>query len=262
MQIPRIMGREFNDHDVTGSPAVAIVNESFVKRFGLEHPIDRTAAIGNTSYRIVGVVGDAKFMSMRNDFLPMVYLCYLQTRRPPGQMTYELRTQGDPRGHAETVRRIVQQFDSRMAISDMGTLAAHVDEAISREITLARLCSAFAALALLIACVGLYGTVAYNVERRTGEIGVRVALGAQRPTILWMILREVLVLALIALAIGAPVALAGGRIVKSLLYGIPPNDPVTIAFSAVALLTAGLLAAYLPARRASRINPMTAVRQE
>jgi ABC-type antimicrobial peptide transport system permease subunit len=160
------------------------------------------------------------------------------------------------------VRQIVRQVDSRLAISDLGSLTAHIDQAISQEITLARLCTAFAALALVIACVGLYGTVAYNVERRTSEIGIRVALGAQRSGITWMILREVFVLAMVALAIGIPAVLAGTRAVKSFLYGIQPDDPASIAASVIVLLTAGLAAGYLPARRASRIDPMVAVRHE
>lgn len=262
MQIPLLAGREFNEHDGAGSSLVAIVNERSVKNLGLTTPIGRTVVIGKSSYQIVGVVGDAAFMFLREDPAPMVYLSYLQGVRPPRQMTYELRTSGNPIRQANAVRQIVRQLDSRLAINGLETQTAHIDQAISQEITFARLCTAFAAIALLIACVGLYGTVAYNVERRTSEIGIRAALGAQRAGIVWMILCEVLVLALIALAIGVPAVLAGTRTVKSLLYGIQPNDPASIAASVTILLLAGLLAGYLPARRASRIDPMVAVRHE
>jgi predicted permease len=262
MQIPLTAGREFNKHDLTGSPLIAIVNERLVKMLGMDQPVGHTVAIGKTSYQIVGVVGDAVFMNVRDDPRPMIYVTYLQNVSPPPQMTYELRALGNPLRLTDTVRQIVRQNDSRLAISGLETQETHIDQAISQEITLARLCTVFAALALLIACVGLYGTVAYNVERRTSEIGIRVALGAQRPGIIWMILREVLALALVSLVIGIPAALAGARTVKSLLYGIPPNDPVAIVFSAGVLLMAGLLAAYLPARCASRIDPMIAVRHE
>ncbi len=262
MQIPLTAGREFNDQDLTGSPLVAIVNERLVNKLGLEPAVNRSVAIGNTNYQIVGVVKDAKSMSIRDELRPMIYFPYLQNPRPLPQMTYELRTLGEPLRQAGAVRQIVRRVDSRLAITGLETMSAHIDHEISQQITLARLCTAFAALALLIACVGLYGTVAYSVERRTGEIGIRVALGAQRPLIIWMILREVLALALVALAIGVPVALAGARTVKSLLYGIAPNDAMSVAISALALLSAGLVAAYLPARHAARTDPMVAVRHE
>ena len=153
-------------------------------------------------------------------------------------------------------------MDSRLAVHDMKSQATHINQGISTEITLARLCAAFAGLALVIACVGLYGTVAFNVSRRTNEIGIRVTLGAQRGRIMWMILREVLVLTAAGLAIGIPLALAGSHYVRSLLYGIEPTDPVAIAIAIAALVTCGLAAGLIPARRASRIDPMVAVRHE
>jgi macrolide transport system ATP-binding/permease protein len=144
----------------------------------------------------------------------------------------------------------------------MTTQASYVDQAISTEITLARLCSAFALLALVIACVGLYGTVAFNVARRTTEIGIRAALGASAGRIVWMILRDVCVMAAAGLAIGLPLALAGSRYVKTFLYGIAPNDPAAIAAAVAVLLAAGLLAGFVPARSASRIDPLMAMRCE
>mgnify|MGYP001079593031 CR=1 FL=1 len=262
MQIPLTAGREFNERDGAGSSRVAIVNHRFVKGFGLEVPVGRALTIGKVSYQIVGVAGDAAFLSLRDDYRPMIYLPYMQNDRPPAQMTYELRTVGNPLSHAATVGQIVRQVDSRLAVSGLETQAAHIDQAISQEITLARLCTAFAILALLIACVGLYGTVAFSVERRTSEIGIRVALGAQRAGIVWMVLREVLALALVGLAIAVPVGLAGTRGIKSFLFGIQPNDPVALAVSVMVLIIAGLVAGYLPALRASRIDPMAAIRHE
>ena len=160
------------------------------------------------------------------------------------------------------MREVVRQIDPRLAMSNLKTQAAHIDQAISQEITLARLCTIFAILALVIACVGLYGTVAFSIERRTGEIGVRVALGAQRTGIAWLVLRDVFKLGLVGLAIGVPVAVAGSRYVESFLFGIEPNDPLVIAMAVVALLAAALIAGYVPARRASRIDPMVALRHE
>jgi ABC-type antimicrobial peptide transport system permease subunit len=144
----------------------------------------------------------------------------------------------------------------------MKTQAEHIDQGISTEITLAKLCSLFAVLALVIACVGLYGTVAFNVARRTTEIGIRSALGASAGRIVWMILRDVCLMAAVGLAIGIPLVLAGSRYVKSFLYGVTPTDPVAIALAIGILLTAGLLAGYVPARRASRIDPIGAMRCE
>jgi ABC-type antimicrobial peptide transport system permease subunit len=140
--------------------------------------------------------------------------------------------------------------------------SARIDQTINQEIAFARLCTAFALLALAIACVGLYGTMSYNVARRTSEIGIRMALGAQRGRVLWMVLREVLVLAAVGLAIGLPTALAASRLVESFLFGMTPNDPLALAGSAVTLAGAAILAGYLPARHASRIDPMVALRHD
>jgi ABC-type antimicrobial peptide transport system permease subunit len=160
------------------------------------------------------------------------------------------------------VRQIVREADSRIAVFDVKTQAAHLDQSISSQITLARLCTAFAALALIIACVGLYGTVTFSVERRTSEFGIRMTLGAQAGSVLWMVLREVFVMAVLGLAIGVPVVLAGSRYVKSLLYEIEPNDPWAITLAIATLLASGLLAGFVPARRASRIDPMIALRHD
>jgi ABC-type antimicrobial peptide transport system permease subunit len=177
-------------------------------------------------------------------------------------MTYELRTAGAPLGVAGVVRELLRQVDTRLAIHELKTQAVHVDQAISREITLARLGSGLAALALAIACVGLYGTVAFNVARRTNEIGIRMALGAPSGRIIRMVLAEVLLIASAGLAVGLGLSVLGSRYVKTLLYGIEPNDPGTIAMAVFVLLACGLLAAFPPARRAARIDPIKAVRQE
>jgi len=142
------------------------------------------------------------------------------------------------------------------------TQAAEIDRTISREITFAKLCTGFAVLALLMACVGLYGTMSYNVARQGGEIGIRMALGAQRGTVVWMVLRRVLLLAGAGLAISVPVALSASRLVKSFLFGTEPTDPGTLALAGVVLLSAAILAGYAPARRASRIDPLAALRQD
>ena len=264
MQIPLVAGREFAAGDREEAPAVAVINQRLARILGLTNPIGSAISLGDreNTYEVVGVVGDALFLFLKEDLRPMVYFPYTQGSGPPGQMTYELRAAGDPLALTNTVRHIVRELDDRLAVSDVTTQAMHVDQAINQEITLARLGSAFATLALVIACVGLYGTVAYNVSRRTGEIGIRMALGARRAGIVWLVLRSVLILELLGLSIGVPIALAGSRYLESLLYGIEPNDPVTVAAGIVVLLTAGLAASYMPAMRASSIDPMVAVRHE
>jgi predicted permease len=267
MEIPLTSGREFDERDIDGAALVAVINQRLARVLGLANPIGTRIALGgDKTYEVVGVVGDALYLQLKDALRPMVYFPYLQDpylrSAAPAQMTFEVRAAGNPLGIATPVRQIVRQADSRLAVSNLKTQAAHIDEAISQEIALARLCTAFALLALVIACVGLYGTVAYNVTRRTGEIGIRMALGAQRAGIVWLILRSVVILELIGLAIGIPVVLAGSRYLESLLFGIKPNDPVALAAGVAVLLTAGLIASYVPARRASSIDPMVAVRHE
>jgi ABC-type antimicrobial peptide transport system permease subunit len=147
-------------------------------------------------------------------------------------------------------------------VTDVKTQAAQIDQTMNQEMIFARLCTAFAILALLIACVGLYGTMSYTVARRTGEIGIRMALGAQRGTVVWMVLRQVFVLAFVGLAIGVPAALGISRFVRSFLFGVEPNSPAALLLAVAILLSAVVLAGYVPARKASRIDPMIAVRHE
>jgi ABC-type antimicrobial peptide transport system permease subunit len=175
-------------------------------------------------------------------------------------MTYEVRTAGDPLDLAGPVRALVRQTDFRLAIHDMKSQAEHIDQGISTEITFAKLCSAFAILALVIACVGLYGTVAFSVAQRTTEIGIRTALGATTGRIVWMILRDVCLMAVSGLTIGVPLVLAGSRYVKSFLYGVAPNDPAAIAIAVIVLAGTGLAAGYGPARRAALADPLRAIR--
>jgi macrolide transport system ATP-binding/permease protein len=240
MQIPVSAGREFDDRDSAATSPVAVVNQRFVKAFGVENPIGRTVNIKPSSYQIVGVAGDALFLNLKDELRPMLYT--LLTSEPPGRATFEVRAAGNPLDHANTVREIVRQIDSRLAVSGLETQAAYVNQAINQEIALARLCTVFAALALTIACVGLYGTMAFHVNRRTGEIGIRMALGAERASIVWLVLREILSLGLAGLAAGIAGALSGSRYVASFLYGIKPNDPLALTAAVLILLAAALIA--------------------
>jgi predicted lysophospholipase L1 biosynthesis ABC-type transport system permease subunit len=187
---------------------------------------------------------------------------YDQGYPQPDQMVYALRTLGDPLRYVNSAREIVRQADPGVPVSEVRTQATEIDGTINQEIVFAELCGGFAMLALVIACVGLYGTVSYDVSRRTGEIGIRMALGAQRGRVVRMILREVLALSAVGLALGMSVALATSRFVESFLYGMKSNDPLALTLAVVTLVSAALLAGYVPAWKASRIDPMTAVRHE
>jgi ABC-type antimicrobial peptide transport system permease subunit len=169
---------------------------------------------------------------------------------------------GNPLGYVHAVRDLVQRADQRLPLSEVKSQSAWIDQEINQEITFARLCTAFAVLALAIACVGLYGAMSYRVARRTGEIGIRMALGAQRSRVVWMVLREVILLAAVGLAISVPAALAASRLVASFLFEMKPNDPKALIGAGVTLLTATILAGYLPARNGSQIDPMIALRHE
>ena len=274
MQIPILEGRDLEERDRTGSVAVAVVNEAFVKaNFARRNPLGQHLILRKAGkdgeaneiardMEIVGVCRNASYGSLTRTAPPVAYLPYDQGYPEPGYMVYALRTAGDPLRFVNTVRATVRQADARIPVSEVRTQVAEINQAVSQEITFAGLCSGFATLALVIAGVGLYGTVSYSVAQRTDEIGIRMALGAQRGEVLQMILREVLALAGAGLVIGAGTAMAASRFVESLLWGIKHNDPGSLALAVVTLLAAALLAGYLPAHKASRIDPMSALRHE
>jgi len=177
-------------------------------------------------------------------------------------MNFEVRAGGPPLAMTEAVRRVVREIDSRIPVADIDTQARVVDQTISRERTLAALGGGFAVLAVLIACMGLYSTMAYSVARRTSEIGVRMALGAQRARVVRMVLRDVVLVAGVGLAVGVPVAWTAARMVESFLFGIKAKDPTVLVMAPVVLFVAAVTAGYGPAWRASRIDPWRALRHE
>ena len=177
-------------------------------------------------------------------------------------MYYELRTTGNPLALTGMVSEVVRHADPLLPVTDIQTQDAVIDGTINREVIFARLCSGFAVLALLIACVGLYGSVSYSVARRTGEIGIRMALGATRQSVIRMMLGEVLLVASLGFAIGIPASLAGSKLVNAFLYQTEPHDPLTIGGAAASLLMAAILAGYPPARSAANIDPLSALRHE
>ena len=177
-------------------------------------------------------------------------------------MTYEVRTAGDSLAYVNTIREIVHQMDAGLPVANITTQAGQIDGTISQEIMFGRLSSAIAFVGLSIACVGLYGAVAYSVVRRTSEIGIRMALGARRGRVMLMVLRKVTVCTLAAVALGLPLYLLASREMESFLFGIKPQDPMTIAIAVSILLVSASLAAFIPAQRAARIDPVIALRHE
>jgi predicted permease len=267
MQIPLLLGREVDQRDVRVGAAVAIVNEVFVKAyFANENPVGRHFGLGGKDkpedIEIIGVAKNARYNSLKRDIPPVAYVPYSQNLRFLGQMVYELRAAGDPLALATNARQVVRQADARIPISSLMTQGRQIDQTIGQERTFAMLCSCFAVLAVLIACVGLYGLMAYTVARRTNEIGIRIALGARRLRVIWMVLREALAMAAVGLAIGLPAAFAASGFVKSFLFQMKPTDPLALTLAASTLLAAALLAGYVPAWRASKVDPWTALRDE
>ncbi len=263
MQIPILAGREIDDRDQAGSTPVAVISERLARTyFGNENPVGRriTFVDENRDLEIVGVSGNVRYGDLKEGTPMTVFVAASQFS--PDLVTYALRTAGDPLRYVQSVYEIVREADSRIPVKNVVTQAAEIDRTISQEATFAKLCTGFAVLALLIACVGLYGTMSYNVARQVGEIGIRMALGAQRGAVVWMVLRRVLLLAAVGLAIGMPAAFSASRLVKSFLFEIQPNDPGTLVLAGVILVSAAILAGYAPARRASRIDPVAALRQE
>jgi macrolide transport system ATP-binding/permease protein len=266
MQIPILLGREVSEGDQANATAVAVVNELFARTaFGNLNPVGRQLTFGRKTARdmeIIGVAGNTRYGDLKDKMIPVVYIAYNQGSWPVNEMTYALRTAGNPLASVNTVREIIRQADAHMPVTNIRTQAAQIDQTINQEITFARLCTAFAILALLIACAGLYGTMSYTVARRTGEIGIRMALGAQSGAVVWMVLRQVFVLAAVGLATSMPAAFGASKLVASFLYGMKPNDPLALTLAVMTLLSAVLVAGYLPARKASRIDPMVALRHE
>lgn len=266
-----LLGRDLGPRDTAAAPRVAVVNESFVRSYlARQNPIGRhfsmevPARDRKYEFEIVGVVKDFKFNDPRQDYWPVAFLPLVQADMPrAGYAAYlEVRTAAEPAGMASAIRQAIQSVDKNLPVTGIRTLAEQVAESLNRERLIARLSAFFGLLALLLACLGLYGVVSYAAVRRTSEIGIRMALGARQADIVGMVLREALLLVAIGAAAGLFASLGLSRFVASQLYGIQPTDPRTLAAAAALLLAVAASAAYIPARRASRVPPMTALRTE
>ncbi len=265
MEIPVLMGRGFETRDMSARNT-ALVNQTFVSAFlSGESPLGHHVLVGGApnpqDFEIVGVTRDAHYNSIQEVVPATVYLPFTQNQ-PLSRMYFAVRTAGDPMAMVNPIREIVRQADNKVVFAGVITQSRRIEQTISQQRTFADLGTCFAALAMLIACVGLYGAMAYAVARRTSEIGIRIALGAKRGLILWMVLRQVLLLAAVGLVIGFYVARSLSHWIASYLFGMKPNDPIAIVAAIAILLAAALAAGFIPAWRASRIHPMTALRYE
>jgi predicted permease len=266
-----LQGRVIDEHDTPAAPHVAVINETFARRFFPdEDPIGKRFGMGDVShsadYEIVGVVEDAKYQDTRGPAYATFFLPLLQS--PPGEPVrgwvgaIELEVGGNPENIESAVRRVLANIDANLTILKMVSFGEQVARNFNQERLIARLADLFGVLALTLACVGLYGITAYAITRRTNEIGIRMALGANRTNILGLVLGSAIKQLGLGLAIGIPVALAGGRVLADQLYGVKSYDPVTLALAAVVQVACAFLAAFVPARRAMRVDPMVALRYE
>jgi predicted permease len=260
--IPLIAGRDFGSYDTQDSPRVVILNQTMARVFfGDATPIGHRIKVEDNDIReIVGVVGDSNYLEIRERITPTLYVNTFQAPTPGDE--FAIRTAGDPDAVIPAVRREIENQAKVVAIANVRTLASQVDAWIVQERLVALLSSCFGGLALFIAAVGLYGVLSFAVARRTREIGIRMALGAQPRDVTAMILKEILWLVCLGFALGIPLALVLGRFVGDLLYGLTPTDPLAIAVGALVMLLVALCAGWVPARRASQVEPLVALRCE
>jgi len=265
-----LLGRDLGPGDTKGAPQVAVVNERFAQRYlAGQNPIGRRFSMGvpakNYEIEIVGVAKDFKFNDPWENDGPIAFLPLAQVEGPASYAAeIEIRTTTDPTNIAASARRAIQELDKNLPLTSINTLSEQVNERLHKEYLIAKLSSFFGVLALLLACIGLYGLLAYGVARRTNEIGIRMALGAGRWQVLWMVLGESMALAGAGIVIGLALAFAATRFISSKLelYGVEPTDPATIAAATLALFAVAVFAGFVPARRATKVTPMEALRYE
>ena len=263
-----IAGREFDQRETAGSLKVAIVNEAFAKRFfGGGNPLGRVIRVEGEAgkpdpmYQVVGLVRDTKYYELREDFLPIAFLPAAQEENPGAGVVYMLRTAAPLGALFHNLKRAVAEVHPAIGI-EFSVMTTQVRESLTRDRLMATLAGSFGFLAAVLATLGLYGVIAYMVARRRNEIGVRMALGADRGRVVRLVLREAALLLVAGLVIGTGLALWAGRAASALLFGLKPTDPATFAAAIGLLAVVALIASYAPARRASRVEPMQALREE
>jgi predicted permease len=264
MRLPVLRGRSLGAADIRGGPPAALVNEAFVRKFlegrdpiGLHFGSDEKDAKDAPQWMIVGVVRDAKYAALEDENAPTAYVPL-----DKGGATFELRTATSPEGLIPALKKTVQDVDNNVPVIQIQTQSESIDRMLFNQRLMARLLAAFAALGLGLACIGLYGLLSYEVGRRTREIGVRTALGAQRADVLALFLRRGLFVVLLGSAAGVGAAAAVTRLLGSLLYGVRALDPLTFIAAALLFVSVGLVACFLPASRAMHMDPTVALRYE
>jgi predicted permease len=266
---PLLLGRDFSRQDTVRSPKVALINETMARDFFLnQNPIGKRFgpgwddSKGQGGYTIIGVVKDAKYVTLRERIHRTAYVYCFQDPEYLWDRTFAVRAQGSPMALIPQVRAILQRIDRSLPEPTFWSFSQQIDESLRQERLLATLSSCFGLLALVLSSIGLFGLFSYAVTRRTPEIGIRMAIGAPPGSIRWMILRETLWLLLAGLAIGLPATLAASRVVSSILFGVAPNDPVTLAATMMLLAGVAIFTGYWPARKASKVDPMVALHYE
>ena len=267
LQLPVLAGRVFSDEDGPNITKIVVVNESFVRKFygNPEQAIGRTfserGSKGKEPRLIVGVVKDAKHFSLHDQPAPIFYSPIFQDEAPNAVAVY-VRTMQAPEDAVSTVRTAVNSIDSKLVIDSLQSMQAQIDGTLTSERMLSFLASGFGIVALFVTAIGLYGVLAYSIAQRTREIGIRMALGATRGSVVKMVLREVLLLTGFSIAVAMPLSLVLGTLVKSQLFGVSNRDPATLLLVTLVMGTVALLAAWAPAHRATRVQPITALRYE
>jgi putative ABC transport system permease protein len=262
MRIRLLQGREFSLHDNRDGVPVAVVNQAFVKKFfAIEDPLGHRLKSHDHLYEIVGVVGDVKHEDLGAPTSPELYLCYLQAELPPWTF-FAVRSRTEPKALIATVREAMKQIAPEEPIQGVNTMTSLVEYWMSPQKFNSLLLAIFAGLALVLAAIGIYGVIAYSVVQRTREIGIRMALGADRANVLRLILRQGARIGMMGLLLGTAAAYLSTRALSSMLYGVDPHDPLIFAAIAISLFTVVVMASYLPARRATRVDPLIALRYE
>jgi predicted permease len=271
MGIPIMAGRDFNENDTASAPKVGILSESLARKaFPGQNPIGKhflahfhpSEGAAGDLIEVVGICGDTRYWSLKQNPVGMFYQPYLQVQNLDFGATYEVRTSMSPGSIAPSLRAAVQAIDPDLPLQDIRTQQEQIDASMQQERIIAALTASFGVLALLLASVGVYGVMAYSVAQRTSEIGIRIALGALPKEVLAMVLREATWIGMGGIIFGLGATLLTTRMVKSLLYGLQPNDPAVLAASATLLALIGLAATWVPARRAAAVQPMEALRHE
>jgi len=261
MGIPMLRGRVFAGTDTQASTQVMIVNDAFAHVFfSDENPIGHYVKRGENEYQIIGLCGDTKYHSVRSEIEPIMYYAYRQA--PSGSVSFEVRTDLPELSLVPAVRKVIAGLDESIPIQELTTQTDLFNRSIIMERLFTTLCGSLAMLAVVLACIGLYGLLAYHVAQRTGEVGIRMAMGARPRDVAWPILRQAVLLAALGVVVAIPITLALSRLMQGVVYGITPHDPLTMIGAAALMVVIAALAAWIPARRAAKIDPMEALRYE